>query len=368
MKLASHDSTSVPSISSEGGVPLSLLVSFTTATSLGRAPLVLGGAAACGARARGAGSYSSAAGFSARICSSVSSRCGIAVSRSASSGISARARERSAKSTGSATSASFHSGPRTRISPLGPEIAAPPGNDFPPSLATRFVNETKNAVFLRNVAHEALPSRDARRTGHRVLARPHAARGRRARDEDHRGAVECEQGAGERVPGVLAHEHRESSPRCIERADVVAALHEALLVEQPVGGEKVLPVDVANERLVAAQAHPHRAVVQYAVPQLVESDRDLDGPRAGLRGEICALEIGGECAGGAGLFADAALEEVAGERGLGQVEHVRRRIERLHLGKNLAQTSQIGRVLALAWGELQRGQLQNVRHSRKMRV
>src|SRR5678816_2030529 len=111
------------------------------------------------------------------------------------------------------------------------------------------------------------------------------------------------------MPGVLAHEHREPSPRRVERANVVSAFDETLLVEDAVGGKEVLPMHVANYRRIAAELHPHRAVVEDAVPQLVEADRDLDRARARIRCQIHSLEIGRERSGRASLLAHTALEE-----------------------------------------------------------
>ena len=172
-------------------------------------------------------------------------------------------------------------------------------------------------MLLGDVAHEAVPSRDARRPRDRVIARIDAARGRRRGEEDHRRAVEREQRAGKRVPGVLADEHREPAPRRIEGANVVAALDETLFVEQTVGGQEVLAVHVPDERRVASESHPQRAVVEDAVPRLVKADRDLERLRSSARGQIHALQIACERARRARVLAHAALEEVAGERRFG---------------------------------------------------
>jgi hypothetical protein len=60
-------------------------------------------------------------------------------------------------------------------------------------------------------------------------------RGRCGYDEDHRGAVERRNGAGEAVPRVFANEHRGASPFRIERANLESAIDETFFVEQSVG-------------------------------------------------------------------------------------------------------------------------------------
>jgi len=148
----------------------------------------------------------------------------------------------------------------------------------------------------------------------------------------------------------------------------VSALDEPLFVEQAVGGQEVLPVHVTNEWRIAAQPHPHRAIVEGAVPQLVEADRDLERMQGRGRGEIGTLQIRRERAGRERMLANPAFEEVAGKSGFGEVQYVRSRIERVELREDVAQPGQIRVIFSLAGGELERGKLENVRHLRKMCV
>ena len=50
----------------------------------------------------------------------------------------------------------------------------------------------------------------------------------------------------ERVPRVLAHEHRRAAPRRVERAHLIAALDEPLFIEQAIRRQETLPMNVQD--------------------------------------------------------------------------------------------------------------------------
>jgi hypothetical protein len=172
------------------------------------------------------------------------------------------------------------------------------------------------------------------------------------------------------VPGVLADENAGPPPGEVEGADLVAALDEALLVEQPVGGEKVLAMDVADRcPPLGAERDVHRAVVQRALEQLVEADDDVERPPVASVAsgrQVGGVQVAGERAGGDGEVAHAPFEEVAGERGLRELQHVRPRIERAQRAEDVAQAGEVRGVIALARPELGERDVEGGWHARKL--
>ena len=184
--------------------------------------------------------------FSRLAACSDPSRCGSRISRSASSGRSARARVISSKSSVAGISAS------SKHRPLRQQVAPRAGQDRaagkrlaalePHQLRQRDVD----AVLAGDVLDQPAPAGQARRASRGVVAGDHAAGGAGAGDDDELGAVERREHRGERVPGILADEDRRPAPAGVERLHAPARLDEALLVEDAVGGEEDLPVDVAD--------------------------------------------------------------------------------------------------------------------------
>lgn len=78
------------------------------------------------------------------------------------------------------------------------------------------------------------------------------------------------------MPCILADEHRGATPARVESADLEPAIHEALLVEQPVGRKENFPVYVADYRGFAAEGCVERTVVDGVVPDLIEPESDVE--------------------------------------------------------------------------------------------
>src|SRR5207244_10081495 len=88
--------------------------------------------------------------------------------------------------------------------------------------------------------------------------------------------------ARERVPRVLADQDRRPAPARVERPDLTAAIHEALLVEHAVRGEEHLAVHLPDARVLAAERRVQARVVEMVLEDLIEPDRDVY--RRGSRG------------------------------------------------------------------------------------
>ena len=208
-------------------------------------------------------------------------------------------------------------------------------------------------MLLGDVAAQALPARDARGAGDGVLARGGPTRRRRGEHEDHLRAVQRGDRTGEGVPGVLADEHRRASPRGVEGADAVPPLHEALLVEEGVGGEEVLAMHVhEGGRRIPTEREVGGAVVQGAVERLVEAEDEVDRRAARDGGAIARLDLRAQRLGGERDLADPTLEEVAGEDGLREDEDGGAGLEGDRLREEGPHAVEIPREVPLPWPAL----------------
>jgi len=164
-------------------------------------------------------------------------------------------------------------------------------------------------------------------------------------------------GTGDAMPGVFAHEQRRASPRRIERADLASTFDEALFVEHAVRRQKHLAVHVPHDRLAAAQRHVDSAVVQLVLPFLVEAQHDVEHSRRCHAGAIQLVQVAGERARGDRDLADAAFQEIAGQRGLRQAEQLRPGLQCVDLGKQIAKATEVESVVAFLGTELRDGEL-----------
>ena len=224
-----------------------------------------------------------------------------------------------------------------------------------------------HAMFLGDVADQALPARHARRSGNRVIARPRPARGGGRAHNHQLRAIERRDRAGERVPRVLADEHRGRPPRAGEGADLVPALHEALLVEHAVRRQEVLAMDV--EHLAPGRGpepNAERAVVQRVPPPLIEPDHHLERVGTVDHRAVDPVEFAGQRAGGHGQVADPAFDEVAGRRRLRQHEQLRAGDERVHLSEQLTEPLQVRGNITFPRRELRDGQIEGRGHAGKL--
>ena len=175
-------------------------------------------------------------------------------------------------------------------------------------------------------------------------------------------AVERRDQSRERMPRVLADEHRGAAPRRVERTDLVAALDESLLVEQSVRRQERLAVNVQDLGRASAP-HVRQAVVQVAIELLVEPDHGVDRRAAGMRRRSPAASS----AAAERHLADAALDEVAGQRRFGKLHHLRAWFERGRLREHLAHAAQVALDVPFPRTELGDGDVQE-RHRPKVRT
>ena len=163
------------------------------------------------------------------------------------------------------------------------------------------------------------------------------------------------------MPRIFADKHAHPPNRRVEGADRLAALHEALLVEQAVRRQKYLAMNVMNDRLGAPERHVQRAVIELVLPDLVEAHRHVERRAwSGLR--VDARQISRDLTGGLRLFADAPFEEVSGKRGLRQLEQLRAGRLTVEPREELAQSLEVVGVRALPWLQLGYSEVYGARH------
>jgi hypothetical protein len=124
------------------------------------------------------------------------------------------------------------------------------------------------------------------------------------------------------VPGILADQDGGPSPPGIERLNASSGLYEALLVENAVGREKYLPMDVANTGVGPAECGVEAGVVEPVSVHLVKTERYVEG--GGPRFLMLMAQIIKQLVGRKGEVPYSALEEIAGERRFGGHHQLRR--------------------------------------------
>jgi len=156
------------------------------------------------------------------------------------------------------------------------------------------------------------------------------------------------------VPGIFADEHRGPAPIGVESAYLEAAVHESFLVEQAVGREEELSVDVPDDRLAAAprQRHIERTIIEGVVPDLVEPNAHIERPWCSNSRGVLRVKVPGQRTGGHRNVADSAFHEVSGERGFGEDRDVGTGLERVYLRKNTGEAGEVGGIVALTRLEL----------------
>ena len=160
------------------------------------------------------------------------------------------------------------------------------------------------------------------------------------------------------MPGVFADQHRGTSPWRLERTNPVAAFNEALLVEHAVRGQVVLAVYVPdNGRSVReADRDVRDAVVECIAPPFVETHdhihRHGGATLFGTRHAVRVVEVVRKRAGRDGQLSHAPLHEVAGERCLRKLNHLRSGFQLCRLRAQTTEAGQVSRDVPLARGEL----------------
>ena len=160
------------------------------------------------------------------------------------------------------------------------------------------------------------PGRDPVPLGQVGRARPGglvATRRRRAAAQKKIGAVERQDRRGHRVPQILADQHAhpaEARPECVHLA---ARLHEPGLLEDSVGGQEDLAVDVDDLVPAVAGCQVRHAVAHAGPAPLVEADHHVAVASVGGRAERIQQPPRRK-----GDFERGPLDEVPGEHRLGK--------------------------------------------------
>src|SRR5258708_5289576 len=220
-------------------------------------------------------------------------------------------------------------------------------------------------MLVRNVADEAFPAADARRTGKAVVFGPRAASRCGAHDENGLCPVEGGNRRSHTMPSILAHEHGRAAPGCVKGTNVESAFDKSLLVEQAVGRQEHLPVNVMNHRIAGAQGDVHRTVVQRIAPHFIEADHDIRPMRGPDRRPIGLIEVAGQRSRRNGVVSHSALEEVSCQRRLREHEQARPWGDGLQPREKLTQTGKIHGIVDLAGSHLGDGDIHDGGHVRR---
>jgi hypothetical protein len=174
----------------------------------------------------------------------------------------------------------------------------------------------EDPVLHRAVAGDLLPACEGiRLAGMQRIGRD-PARGARGHHRNQLGAVNRRDGRRDRMPDVLAHQHRRPAESCREGTHVPPGIDEAFLVEHSIGGKKDLAMHMPNPGVAPAEGSPHGGVVVAVVAPLVEAETDLQ--RGCLRPGVPHGQFCEERRGLQRMFPDATLEEVPRHDGLGK--------------------------------------------------
>jgi hypothetical protein len=167
------------------------------------------------------------------------------------------------------------------------------------------------------------------------------------------------------MPGVLTDEHRRLPPCCPKGANIVTAVDEPLLVEQPVCREKDLAMHVTDDGRLGAERDAQSAVEQRVLEHLVKANYDIERAGRAYRAGVHPRQIIGQRASAHGEVANAPLDEVARQRGFREMDEVGARLERIDLREDAAKSLQVRRILAFARLELDDRNVDRWRHRRK---
>jgi hypothetical protein len=112
---------------------------------------------------------------------------------------------------------------------------------------------------------------------------------------------------------------------------------------------------MAHHRLAATKRDVEGAVVKFVLPLFVETERHIQHSRSADMRSIDFVKVTREPACCDRHIAHAALEEIPGERGLWQAQHLRAGRDRIDLGEKTAEARQIESVIALFRTKLRYG-------------
>ncbi len=143
--------------------------------------------------------------------------------------------------------------------PLHQQIPSGSRQDRPTGkrLATLESNQLRqghvHAVLAGDVLCQPAPASKTHRASRGLVTGGHAPGGAGTGDDDQLSAIECRKHRSEGVPGIFADEDGRPAPPGIEGLHAPAGLDEALLIENAVGREKDLSMDMADTRVRPAE-------------------------------------------------------------------------------------------------------------------
>src|SRR6185437_7700225 len=128
-----------------------------------------------------------------------------------------------------------------------------------------------------------------------VVGGTHSSGRARAGNDDDLSAVQRREHGRERMPGVFADQDGGPTPARVEGLHRAARLDKPLLVEDTVGGEKYLAVDVADAGFGPSQGGVEPGVEEPILMHLVETECHIDRCALGilvLTGQIVEQPVG----------------------------------------------------------------------------
>ncbi len=228
------------------------------------------------------------------------------------------------------------------------------GKRLAPFEAHQVRNHDEQPVLRSDRLRHPFPSHRAGRTPVSVFAGLYPTR-RAGREHHHElGAIQGCHGRDDRMPGVLAHNHRHSAPGQVERLHRSPRLNEAFFIEHAVGRQENLAMDMADPCAASSETGRQRGVVEAGVPEFVESDDDIERRRTACR--VRFGQVGIELLGRHREFPNAPFDEVPRQRRFGQNEEIDRFGIPSQVSKELTRLLEVGPIGSFAGSELGDGE------------
>ena len=207
-----------------------------------------------------------------------------------------------------------------------------------------------DTVLAGDILHDPFPATNAHRPLVVVSRGLQPARRTGTRHDQHLGAIEGRNSRHDGVPRIFADQQCRAAPARVEGLHAVASGDEALLVEHAVRWQEHLAVHMPYAGVTAAERRVQRRVVDVIAVPLVEAERHVQVGCATFAmhpGQVVEepLRLHGE-------IADAALQEVSGERALGTDDEAGWCGKERRFAEHLAQPGKILGVAALSGPEL----------------
>ena len=206
------------------------------------------------------------------IRSSSKSKSGSTEPRSPRSGRRARATSISEKSISARNTAAPSAGKRATVSPKRIDQRRRSGHTFTAFETGETRVDHEHPMFDGVRLQDVAPVRDA----FEFAAGGEAAARRRARHDEHARALDGSERRHDRMPRVLADQHRHSAETRVERGEMPAAREEAFLVEHAVRRQEHLAVHVHDAMRRFRDLEVQRRVIERAAGVLEKADDDVD--------------------------------------------------------------------------------------------